>query len=48
MSAFWENQPVESYQKEKGVIEKIGAGNEDFEKPVINCWSGRNIVSAGY
>jgi hypothetical protein len=39
---------MKSYQKEKGVIEKRGLSNEDFEILIVNCHCGRNTVSVGY
>jgi hypothetical protein len=32
MWVFWQTQTIKSYQKETGVIEKIRAAGEDFEK----------------
>ena len=48
MRVFWQYQPLKSYQKSKRVIEKMGLGNELFEKQQVNCRCGRHRVSAGY
>jgi hypothetical protein len=45
---FWQYQPVKSYQKEQGVIEKMGPADESFEKLLFNCSCGWHRVSAGY
>ena len=40
MWAFSEYQPAKSYQKETGVIKKIGVGSEDFEKLLVGLIAG--------